>query len=198
MLYGAVSLAEPGTVMGDEWCTSRLDPDTKRPCMVRSNIGLSGGDCSKLSRASEGDSDSDVYAFYNGECLQAGQVLALTRLLGDSGRGVLGCLVLVGDACRFARDRRLRSDPNSFLRFEGLLQGDSLPLQRSSLAPKSSRSHSAVSWVRSERGEDSVCTAVFLLGQHEPVSVFDVHTWETCSPPCRRNRVLESSSLRGC
>lgn len=68
MLYGVACLAEPGTVIGDEWWTSRLDPDTERWCIVRSNIGLSDGDCSKLRGASEGDTGSGVvHAFYDSQ-----------------------------------------------------------------------------------------------------------------------------------
>jgi len=53
-------------------------------------------------------------------------------------------LALRGDGCRVAKDRRLRKDPNSFLRFDPTsLLGQ--PLQRSKLAPKSSRLLSSTS-----------------------------------------------------
>lgn len=67
------------------------------------------------------------------------QRLLTPCFVGDSSRSTSVRLVLPGDECRAAMDRRLRRELYSLLRFGrfSLLVG---PLQRSSLAPKSARS----------------------------------------------------------
>jgi hypothetical protein len=60
MLCVVVCLVECGTDKGDECCTSRLALERERRLKLSSSIGLSAGDCSKCSSASDGNTGNGV------------------------------------------------------------------------------------------------------------------------------------------